>query len=144
MMVSSQSVSSFVLQVGGPTTVAAPADATTYFFGQQMINALDTAGNRKRIYIPRNAILKAVYCVFQQTAAGSAETSSIYFRLNDTTDTLISSAVVNNVTGVTTFSNNSLAVPVVAGDYFELKWITPTWTGANPTNFTFNATVFFE
>lgn len=133
----------YALQVGGPTTVAAPADATTYFFGQTMINNLDTTGDRKRIYIPRSGVVRAIYCTFQQTA-GSAETSTISFRLNNTTDTTISSAVVNNVTGLTVVSNLSLAIPVIGGiDYFELKWVTPTWA-TNPTNFTFSGLVWIE
>ena len=54
------------------------------------------------------------------------------FRLNDTTDTTVSAAVTNTVL-VSAFNGTGLSIAVTAGDYFEIKWVTPTWT-TNPTS----------
>lgn len=110
---------------------ASPADATTYYFGFVYVLALTTSNGVQRIYPPKAGTVRAVRVLFNQVA-GSAETSSISLRVNDTTDYLISDAVVNNAT-VTTAINQSMAVPLTTSDYVEIKWVTPTWA-TNPTN----------
>jgi hypothetical protein len=82
-----------------------------------------------------------VFLTFTQ-AAGSTLTSSISLRLNNTTDTLISNAVLNDAS-YTYLSNTALSVSVVAGDYVEFKWVTPAWA-ANPTNIGIIWTLFVE
>lgn len=129
------------VQVLGPTVATNPADATTYYFGMGLVNALVTTANRVRVYIPKAGTVKAAYCVFRQTA-GSAETSTISFRLNNTTDTTISSSVKNDL-AIEVFSNTGLNIAVVAGDYFEFKWVTPTWV-TNPTNLIFSGIIYIE
>ena len=108
-----------------------PADATTYFFGSRPTSAILTSGAITRIYIPRAGVVKAVYLYFSNSSTlGSNETSTVNFRLNNTTDTTISSAVTNDSVS-TAFSNTALSITVAAGDYFEIKWVTPTWA-TNP------------
>ena len=111
---------------------ASPADAATYFFGStnQTVVASTVTGAGAQIYIPKAGTIKLIRLLFSQTV-GSGESSTIYLRLNNTTDTTISSSVVNN-TAYLTYSLSS-SISVIAGDYVEFKWVTPTWA-TNPTN----------
>jgi hypothetical protein len=126
----------YTIQVDG--VLALPGDATTYYFG--CMTASTTGGNA-RCYIPKVATVKAVYGTFVNTG-GSAETSTLSFRLNNATDTTITAAATNGST-VTTFSNSGLSISVTAGDYFEIKWVTPTWA-TNPPSLQLSAIVYLE
>lgn len=106
-----------------------PADATTYYIGNAAISTtLATVG---RIVIPLTGTINTCYVTFFTTGAGSAQTSTISLRLNNTTDTTISSTTVQNA-ATTTFSSTSMAMAVTAGDFVNVKWVTPTWV-TNPT-----------
>ena len=118
-----------------------PVDADTGFWGCRFDTGFQGNATRAACYMPKTGTVKKIFLEFIQTA-GSAETSTIYFRLNNTTDTVISSAIVNNAT-VTTFNNVALSIAVTAGDYFEFKWITPTWV-TNPTSVGIWASVYIE
>lgn len=107
------------------------ADNTTYYSGGGPLSFSATAGVR-RLYIPTAGIIKSAYCTFNNGVNGTAETSSLYIRVNNTTDYLVSNAVVNNAT-FTYVLNDALSIPVVAGDYIEYKWVTPAWA-TNPTS----------
>lgn len=82
--------------------------------------------------------------MYMQTGGtqGSNETSSLFLRLNNSTDSLISDAIINNALS-TIYSITSLAIPIAAGDYVELKWVTPTWV-TNPTSVRFNAVIYIQ
>jgi len=58
----------------------------------------------------------------------------MYIRLNNTTDTLISSLSVS--TNERIRINTGLNITVVVGDYIEIKTVTPTWT-PNPSGMIF-------
>lgn len=119
-----------------------PNDATNYFGGGQIQSSGTTAGV-SRIYIPKTGTIKACYIVFDNSGTvGSAETSTISIRLNNTTDYTISSLVTNDARP-TVFSNTSMSVSVTAGDYIEIKWITPTWA-TNPTSVRISGTIYIE
>ncbi len=63
-------------------------------------------------------------------------------RVNGTTlAALTSTAMTNSAATVTTTSG--LAIPVVAGDYFQILWTTPIWT-TNPTNVRLSAIVYVQ
>ena len=72
------------------------------------------------------------------TNAASTQDTTVYFRLNNTTDTLLSSTVkfsggnaqANGT--ILPYSISGLSVSVTAGDFFEIKLVTPVWT-TNPT-----------
>ena len=109
-----------------------PTDATTYYIGST-VNTTSTVDGNVRLAIPKTGTVKRIDITFtNQGVLSTNETSTIYFRLNQTTDTTISSAVVNNAI-YDLVSNSSLAISVTAGDTFEIKWVTPTWA-TNPTN----------
>ena len=63
------------------------------------------------------------------------------FRLNNTTDTTLSSAIVNNAS-YTVVSVTGLSTAVAVGDYYEIKWVTPTWA-TNPTGVDCAVTLVF-
>lgn len=108
-----------------------PADATTYYLGGNLLQNGTAA--RTSIYFPiGGTIISADFCSFVGTTTASTETSSAWIRINNTTDTLISSAIQQDQ-AFERFVNSSLSISVSAGDYFEIKWTAPTWT-TNPTN----------
>lgn len=131
------------LQINPSFSIAAPADATVYYGGNNYWATSTSTPDLWRFYIPKSGTIKSCYIfVRNRGTLGTSETSTINIRLNNTTDTVITSSLVTNATGGA-FSNTSLAIAVVAGDYIELKWTTPTWA-TNPTNVDINAVVYIE
>jgi hypothetical protein len=131
----------YTLQAGGINFN--PADATTYYIGGMFGTAPGTGASNVRMYIPRAGTIKSVRMTFHNaTSNGTNETSTLSLRLNNTTDTTISSAITNDGS-IAMFSNTSLSVAVVAGDYIGLKWVTPTWA-TNPVAVRTNATIYIE
>lgn len=120
-----------------------PTDASTYYGGGLFSAGASTTPGTHRTFIPRSGTIQSVH-MYMQTGGtqGSNETSSLFLRLNNTTDSLISDAIINNALS-TTYSNTSLAIPIAAGDYVELKWVTPTWV-TNPTSVRFNAVIYIQ
>lgn len=121
-------------------TVFDPTDSTTYYWGSLAAIPTTTAA-RRRVYIPRAGTITRVD-LFANFVAGSNESTSFYLRLNNTTDTTLTTTgdfstapLVVNVTG--------LSVAVAAGDYFEIKMVTPAW-GTNPTALALSAQVWVE
>lgn len=108
-----------------------PADATTYYFGPFPSLGLGTTDANLRVYIPRSGIITRID-LFVNCVAASNETSTVSFRLNSTTDTAITSTLALNSPPVAV-SNTSVSIAVSAGDYFNIKWLTPTWV-TNPTS----------
>lgn len=122
------------------STSTTPADNTTYYSG---FFTSSTTANAQPITIPVTGTIKKIHFNIVNTGTlGSSTTSSVYLRLNDTTDTLISSAVTTSQVEKT-FINSSLSIAVNAGDTFEIKWITPNWP-TNPGALTFNSLIFIE
>ena len=103
-----------------------PLDATTYLYGTTYGVTLNNG-----LYIPMaGTIITVDFSVYVATALGTTETSSVYLRLNNTTDTLISSGVQANTRYQHYRANVSIVV--AKDDYIEWKWVTPTWA-TNPT-----------
>jgi hypothetical protein len=119
----------FVRNIILPTAFS-PADATNYFGGAG--TSWQSAGGFARMYITSNCTLKKVYG-WLQGANGTNEASSMYVRVNNSSDTLISSSIAcNAISTVAAFNNTSMSLSLTAGDYIEIKWTTPTWA-TNPT-----------
>ena len=119
------------INIGSFTVWATALDSTTTYYGCGSIQQSNGTAASQRCYISKAGTITAVYGAFSQTA-GSAETSTLAIRLNNTTDTTISSAITNDSADVT-FNNASMSIAVVPGDYFEIKWTTPAWV-TNPTS----------
>lgn len=101
--------------------------STTYYFGSYWSATLEMAIANSRIYIPKKGIITAAFVNFKQTTYSSSEQSSLYIRVNNTTDYLISNSIQTNV-GNTYINNTSMSIPVNQGDYINFKFITPAWT----------------
>lgn len=107
-----------------------PADATTYFFGSLESAALNTtATNRKIPFLRDGTIRKISLILIPTTIGGTTETSTLSFRLNDTTDTTITSAA--DLSALYEVTANVI-IPITSGDWGTIKWVTPTWS-TNPT-----------
>ena len=126
----------------GGTSSNNPADATTYYFGVGYGGNFLTTPNISVVTFPRaGSVTRIDLRVMMFTALGSSETSTIYFRLNGATDTTISSTFACNTNNVVHLTGLNIAV--VAGDVFEIKWVTPTWA-TNPQGVVINAQVYLE
>lgn len=121
----------------------APLDAETQFFGGLFsIDASPTA-DIYRVYIPRAGIIKRVdWFNLVVGTLGSGESTSAYIRVNNTTDTLITSSMLHNALKLY-YSNAALAIVVNAGDYIEAKMVHPTWV-TNPTSIFSQVIVYIE
>lgn len=131
----------YVLEVGASSLD--PADGTTYFFGGlYSIGPVPTNPNFTKLYFQQAGTVKKI-SIFWWGAlvAGSNENISIYIRINNTTDTLI--ATIGNTNAQKEFTNNSLSISVVAGDYFEIKIVSPTWS-TNPSGVVLYGQVYIE
>lgn len=119
-----------------------PADATTYYIGAVQGNAPDSIADKKRVYIPQAGLIKKIsVAFFNITGNGTTEQSTISLRVNNTTDHEISAVVDNS--GTYAILKADLAIPVVAGDYFEFKWVAPTWV-TNPQGLRMVGVVYVE
>lgn len=119
-----------------------PNDLTTYYFGIFASLATTTVSGVRRQYIPRTGSIHSVVLNWLANAtAGSGEGISMYVRVNDATDYLI--ATVSNTSPQKLFANYALNIPVVQGDFFEIKLVTPTWA-TDPTQVTIGGSVYIE
>jgi len=108
-----------------------PADATTYYIGGNYSDAGSTA-DVVRIYILQaGTITAANIFIHINSVLGTTETATAAIRLNNTTDYTISSEVTMSA-AAQNFSNTALSIPVVVGDYVEIKLTCPTYA-TNPT-----------
>lgn len=135
---------SYALQASQSVGIS-PANATAYFFGalNTNFNSLNTsAGAAGRLNFPRAGTVNYVSICIACGVVGTSETSSLYLRINNTTDYLISSSVVANGFN-NLFQNTALGVTVSAGDYAHFKWVTPTWA-TKPTSVSASAQILVD
>lgn len=119
---------------------SSPADGATIYFGM-LPKAPTTTANASKIYIRKACTLKVVEVYCYSGTAGTSEEWNMYVRKNNTTDTLI--ATLSIATNERVFSNSSLAISLVAGDYLEMKCVNPTWA-TNPATTIFGGYLYFE
>lgn len=119
---------------------SSPTDGQTIYFGMLPKAPVTTAGTSKvTIRKPGTIKIAEIYCY--SGTAGTNESWSLYIRKNNTTDTLI--ATVGAATNERIFSNAALSIAMVAGDYFEIKAVNPTWA-TNPLTTIFGGYVYLE
>lgn len=107
-----------------------PVASTIRYFGALPFPPQTTEGNGK-IYIRKAGTITIANILVYSGTAGTAEAWSIYLRLNSTTDYLIETVSVSAFERV--FSNTGLSIPVVEGDYFEMKTVHPDWATSPAT-----------
>jgi hypothetical protein len=119
---------------------SSPVDAQTIYFGN-LPKAPVTTANISKVYIPKSGTIKRAEIYCYSGTAGTNQAWSGYIRLNNLTDTLIQTLSV--ATNERVFSNSSLSIVVVAGDYIEIKFINPTWA-TNPLTTIFGGYIYIE
>jgi hypothetical protein len=119
---------------------SSPVDAQTIYFGM-LPKVPVTTGGQSKIYIRAAGTIKRAEIYCYSGTAGTAEAWSMYVRKNNTTDTLIQTLSVSAAERV--FTNSSLSIAMVTGDYFEIKAVNPTWA-TNPLTTIIGGYVYIE
>jgi hypothetical protein len=118
-----------------------PADSKTYYYGNVLgLTPTETAGDRK-MYIPQSGTIKSCYISTNATTAGSDEDWPIYIRLNNTTDYGIDT--VSAATNLRQWINTGLNIAITAGDYIEIKTVTPAFA-TNPVTWVQGGYIYIE
>ncbi|MFN8317136.1 MAG: hypothetical protein U0T32_11885 [Chitinophagales bacterium] len=120
------------------STAFSPADATTYYLGSVGTMTTTTNGlsnNARRKYINvTGTITSAQIYIINGTVDATTETSTLYIRINDATDYLISNSIQFSATSSGKVYNiTGLNIPITAGDYEVSKLATAIWA-TNPAN----------
>jgi len=119
---------------------SSPADNATTYFGN-LPKALTTSAGQNKIYFRKSGTIKIAEIYCYSGTAGTAQDWSLSIRKNNTTDYLI--ATVSTALNERIFSNTSLSIPVVAGDYIEIKSVQPAWP-TNPLTTIFSGYIIIE
>jgi len=138
-------ISQGYFSVMGGFNATSPTDSTTYYFGSLWGAAMGTTVDINRVYIPYKGTIKAVRVyILCNTIAGSSEDVAVSLRLNNTTEYAIQTKGLDSGKK-NLYSNLNLNIAVAAGDYIEIKIVTPAWA-TNPTGVygAFQALVFYE
>lgn len=120
----------------------APADSSTYYMSPfALATGLPTVATDGKLRVARTGKIIAVYLDGVAGGGPTSENSTFSIRLNNTTDTTISSAVAFNASPIA-ISNTALSIAVTVGDYINVKWATPAWV-TNPTGVYLTAQIVF-
>lgn len=122
------------------TVAANPVDATTYYLATSQSFTNFTSGSQitARVYIPVACTITKAYGAFSVAGTlGTSENCTVFLRLNNTTNTNISTTVQLTATEVA-FNNAALSISCSAGDYLVWGFTGPTWV-TNPTTVGFAA-----
>lgn len=127
------------------TNSAAISDATTYYLVPNATNLTTSATEKHQVCPVNSTLVGYTISIFNGTAGSSQETSTFYCRVNNTTDITLNSSVTWSASAstTTTFYGMALNSDVDAGDTYNIKIVTPTWT-TNPQNFYMTATLYFK
>jgi len=119
---------------------SSPTDSQTVYFGT-LPKAPVTAAATSKVYIRKAGTLKVAEIYCYSGTAGTAESWSLYVRVNNTTDYLIATLAVSASERV--FSNAALSIPLAVGDYIEIKGVQPLWA-TNPLTTIYGGYVYIE
>jgi hypothetical protein len=132
----------YVLTIINDTT-SGPASGATYFFVNKSFTTTTASGTAmSRMTVPFAGTVTKVYgAVTVAGTLGSTENGTLSLRLNDTTDTTISSTLKLNTTS--NAFNATVSIAVVAGDFLEFKFVSPTWV-TSPTTVSVSGSVYIS
>jgi hypothetical protein len=119
---------------------SATTDAQTVYCGSAP-RLLTTVALANKTYFPRAGTITRISIATYAITAGTNESWTCYFRLNDTTDTTI--ATISAATNERHFLLDPASIAVVKGDFFEIKFVNPTWV-TNPNNVVMGGHVYLE
>lgn len=133
----------FTINVDGGA-ISSPVDATTYYAGSLLgATPIPSAGNR-RIYLQKDCTFTGYSCNIFCYTGGTSETYTIYIRKNGTTDYALGTTFESATTATAKyFQANNLNVSFAAGDWFEIKIVTPTWA-TNPASLIHSFILYFK
>lgn len=117
-----------------------PTDSVNRYFGSLPKAPVTTAATSK-VYIRKAGSIKFAEIYSYSGTAGTNEDWSLYIRLNNSSETLI--ATVSAAASERIFSNTALNIPVVAGDFIEIKMVNPGWV-TNPATSIFAGHIYVE
>lgn len=121
--------------------VSSPADSTTYYFGPHWARPLATTAANHKIRFPRaGKITRITIETLVVTTVATTENITASFRLNDTTDTTITSVMQLDQSSET-FTNSGLSIAVAAGDYGCIKLAMPAFA-TNPVDVCVNVQIW--
>jgi hypothetical protein len=119
-----------LLNSAGSSTTAMAA-STTYYFGTLSVNFFPgTGATTHRVFFPKAGTIKKIYTVFR-TGSGtpsSAETVSLYVRVDNTTDYTIGTGFRTDVANTVYFDAQTTNISVAEASYVNIKMVTPAWT----------------
>jgi hypothetical protein len=117
-----------------------PGDGDTGYVGGTYGTGVGATSGRARVYFNAPGTVTIARLIVRVGVLGTNEAVSVYIRHNNTTDYLISNAVDLSQTA-TQYSKTDLAIAVVAGDFYEIKIVCPTFA-TNPTSVLFGGQVW--
>lgn len=122
-----------------------PADNTTYFFGGLAFTAPQTTGALRRLYFTHACTITAVILNPFVSVASSAQNTEFYIRVNNTTDTQITTTAfqLTAAGAMNVYSNLAMNIAIAAGDYIEIKMVCPLNYTTNPTGVFMQGTIGF-
>lgn len=105
-----------------------PLSSTTYYSAFGFSAVTSTAETTGRQYVLAAGTIRRLVVWYRHAGTnGSTETSNLYFRFNNTTDTLIAANIVTATSANNALYTLDVNIPVVIGDFFTFKWVTPAW-----------------
>ena len=128
---------------GGHTLLAAPANSTTYYWGQPNLAASTTGATARRIYFPRPGTISKIYVTYAVGTNATSENTTIQFDINNSGSPTVISNTVNFNSSYPTAINTSLSTAVIAGNYIEFQLVTPAWA-TKAQNIAGNAVIWVD
>jgi len=122
-------------------TESSPTDNVDTYFGILPAPPSTTEG-QSRIYIRRAGTIKIAEIYSYSVTNGTAEPWGMKVKLNGGTEYSIG-ADQSVLTNERIWSNTSINIPVVPGDYIQIKSVPPVWS-TNPENTTFGGYIYIE
>lgn len=108
-----------------------PADGSTQYTGCADVAAASTAAVNRCVISRTGTIIRACVMISVAGTLGDSATGTIAVRLNNTSNTNITTSA--QWTAATQTYCADISVAVVQGDYFEIQVACPTWATTNPT-----------
>jgi hypothetical protein len=117
-----------------------PADNNSIYFGM-LPRAPSTTAATNKVYVRQACTLNGIEIYCYSGTAGTAEVWQMFVRKNNTTDYWVCNVSIANKERV--FSNMSMGIGMMPGDYFEIKMINPPWV-TNPLTTIFGGYAYFQ
>ncbi len=119
-----------------------PSPSTTYYFGRRFASAPSTTALLAAIIAPDAGTITSVSFVLGVDGTlSSSETFSVYIRVDNTTDHLVTSSARMDFASFSVVT--PLSISVASGANLEVKIVTPAWS-VNPTNVHLSAVILIS